>query len=233
VPVDLFRKQLDTLYRLGFTTITFEDVRQFQNGHIPLPAKPIIITYDDGYLDTYDIAFPIMREFGMCASVFAIGDRTIETNVWDEADEYDRVPLMSDDQLREMHDAEFEICSHSMSHPDLSRLKGERLLEEIKRSRESLQEVLGAPVLTFAYPYGKVNKRAKDAVYEAGYRNACAVFSGPATFGKDMLEIRRIEVCSSHGVPGLVTEIASPIIIQSWLGSKYRDALSKVGIGKN
>jgi len=229
IPVDLFRKQLELLKRLGFNTITLEDYRQFYRGLLPLPPKPIIITFDDGYLDTYDIAYPLLDNYGMCAVVFVVGDRTITSNVWDQG-VFPHAPLLNDNHLRELYDAGFEIGSHSFSHPDLSRLKKNDLFGEIMGSRESLEDVVGAPVLSFAYPYAKLNKKVKQFVSEAGYKQSCAGYTGPQRFGKDPFEIRRIEVRQSHGVAGLVTAISAPATLVGSLSWRYRNVLRKFGI---
>ena len=73
VYVEDFRRQLELLDRWGFTAITFEDYRLFQSGELNLPKKPVILTFDDGYLDTYTVVFPVLQEYGVKAVVFVLG----------------------------------------------------------------------------------------------------------------------------------------------------------------
>src|SRR5260221_5521386 len=76
-----FRNQLRLLDRLGFTTITFDDYRLHLQGEVNLPRRPVILTFDDGYLDTYEAAFPALRESGMKAVVFVVADQQIMYNI--------------------------------------------------------------------------------------------------------------------------------------------------------
>src|ERR1051325_2195833 len=73
-----FRKHLELIDRWGFTTVTFNDYRLFLMGELNLPKKPIILTFDDGYLETYRLAYPALQEFGMKAVVFVIADQSIK-----------------------------------------------------------------------------------------------------------------------------------------------------------
>ncbi len=194
VHTERFRRQMTLLERWGFTTITLNDYRLFLKGEINLPAKPVILTFDDGYLDTYENAFPILQELGMRAIVFAIGDRNIRTNYWDRATGMPEVPLMDGRQLVEMHEAGFEIGSHTMTHSSLTQVPEDRAWEEISRSRMVLEILLHDSVVSFAYPYGRVNEGVKRMVAHAGYESACGVVSGPAAFGTDVFDIRRMSI---------------------------------------
>src|SRR3990172_10485191 len=65
-----FRRQLESLERWGFTAITFDDYRLYLQGELNLPRKPVVLTFDDAYLDTYENAFPLLQEYGMRAVIF-------------------------------------------------------------------------------------------------------------------------------------------------------------------
>src|SRR5512137_113288 len=84
VQADSFRRHLELLDRWGYTAITFDDVRLHLAGELNLPNRPVIITFDGGYADVYDTAFPLLQEYGMKAVVFVIGDQLIRENIWDK-----------------------------------------------------------------------------------------------------------------------------------------------------
>jgi peptidoglycan/xylan/chitin deacetylase (PgdA/CDA1 family) len=210
VHVGRFRRQLSILDRWGFTPITFRDYQLFRAGKLNLPKKPIIITFDDGYQDVYEFAYPLLREFGMSAVVFALADPKIRTNTWDHTRGISDAPLMVDRQLVELHEAGIEIGSHGMAHRALPYIPKEEAREEISRSRMLLEILLNSPVLSFAYPYGLANEAVKKMVQEAGYLTGCGVYTGPGTFGVDDFDVRRILIPASTGTAGFCLRVFAP-----------------------
>ncbi|MDI6802824.1 MAG: polysaccharide deacetylase family protein [Bacteroidota bacterium] len=194
VHVSEFRNQMKFLDRCGFVTITFEDYLLYMNGELNLPKKPIILSFDDGFADVHQYAFPILQEFGMRAVLFILGDRKIKTNSWDHASGISPKPLLADYQIIEMHDAGFEIGSHALTHSKLTNIQREKAWEEISRSRMLLEIFLNTQVKSIAYPFGSVNKTLKILAEEAGYQIGCGSYSGPLVFGKDRFEIHRINI---------------------------------------
>jgi len=152
-----FDEQLKLLHDWEYTTITTSMlVDAIQNG-ADLPPRPIIITFDDDNLDNYTVAFPIMQKYGFTGVVYVpfyyIG-----------ADGY-----MTADQIKEMAAAGWEVGSHGLTHVNLIGLDPERMRSEIVDSRGKLQDLLGVPILTFAYPFGFASGGAVDYVKFAGY----------------------------------------------------------------
>jgi peptidoglycan/xylan/chitin deacetylase (PgdA/CDA1 family) len=212
-----FREQLRILDHLGFTTITFDDYRLCLEGELSLPRKPIVITFDDGYLDTYELAFPILQEFGMRAVIFVLGDRNIRTNLWEAGRDVPVAGLMNDQQILELHQAGFEIGSHGLTHADLTQFSGERAWEEVSRSRVLIEIVLNAPICTFAYPYGFVNETLKGIVADAGYTFACSGSIKARSFTGDPLEIRRLKVPETSGQMGFMFQALSFHLASKWM----------------
>lgn len=194
-----FKKQLKILDSLNFTTITFKDYQLYLDNKLALPKKPVILTFDDGHLDTYEVALPILKKFGMCAVIFAIGNRNLRYALWDQKYE-GRCPLMTDDQIRLAHGAGFEIGAHTMTHPTLTNLSREEMVEEINGSKKSLENLLGEEILSFAYPYGRLNRRVYELTQKAGFKFACGVDKGPINFGDDIFNIRRISLTYKTGI---------------------------------
>ena len=193
VSKETFRRQIDMLDRWGYTAITFDDYRLFLEGELNLPKKPIIITFDDAYSDIHEVAMSILREYGMKAVVFVVGDLSIRESVWDESIGPVHT-LLTESQILELHEEGFEIGSHTLSHPKLPNIDSERVWEELTKSRIALEILLNSPVRSFAYPYGLTSKTVKQMVYDSGYTVACGAYSGPPLFGFDYFEIRRIKV---------------------------------------
>lgn len=222
LPADEFRKQLLLLERWGYTPITFNDYRLIGEGELTSPRKPIILTFDRGYRETYDVAVPILREFGMKAVIFVPGDPAAAGNVPDGGSQPGQTGLMADRHVLELHQNGFEIGSHSLTHRRLTLLPREQAWDEIARARMKLEIMLNARVHTFAYPYGLLNKAVKEMVAAAGYRYACSAWSGPTNLVTDPYEIRRIRVSPSAGTAEFALKVLGPYPAYRSFRSKAR-----------
>ncbi len=192
VTTSQFENQLRSLRRRGFTTITFRQYDEARRQVTDLPHKPVILTFDDGYEDNYRYAFPLLRKYGSTAVIFVTADLKRRTNHWDPDEP--QVRLLTVSQMQELSSAGIELGSHSVSHARLTDLSPLRAVKEIARSKEILEQALGSPVLSFAYPYGAVNEEVRRLVEKSGYRYAVAGDQGPLSFYGDFYRIRRTQV---------------------------------------
>jgi len=192
VTAKLFEEQLKSIRRQGLSPITFKDYAALMRGDCALPARPIILTFDDGYEDNYTIAFPMLQKYGFGAVLFVVTSEKERTNCWDP--EQPRAHLLSAAQMREMARSGIEFGSHTISHSDLTALPVEKVEQELATSKDTLEQMLCTEVSSFAYPYGRLNEDVKQAVSHANYMFAVAADRGPLTFYEDLLEIRRTQV---------------------------------------
>ena len=162
VAVDNFRRQMETLEEGGYQTVTISQVAAAVRGEAALPERAVAITFDDGYLDTYENAFPILRELGFKATLYVITG-TLET---DKSYGY-----LQDEALKELIDAGWEIGSHSVTHTNL-KTTWLGIRSELEQSKETLEERLGIEVSSFSYPFGITNDWIKARVPEHGYTSA-------------------------------------------------------------
>jgi peptidoglycan/xylan/chitin deacetylase (PgdA/CDA1 family) len=147
-----FRVQLQALKDWGYTSIPVTLLVKAINFGAELPARPVVISFDDGDQSVYSQAFPIMKELGFTGVNYIVVNYVGMDG------------FMSVDQLKELAAAGWETGSHSMTHPDLTHSK--RAEWEVVQSRHSLEKMLGVPVETFAYPYGIKNADMVDLVKE-------------------------------------------------------------------
>jgi peptidoglycan/xylan/chitin deacetylase (PgdA/CDA1 family)/glycosyltransferase involved in cell wall biosynthesis len=192
VTADQFGAQLYSLRSRGFETITFRDYDRFLQGQGRLPRFPVILTFDDGYEDNYTIALPLLRNSGCRAVIFAVTDKKRRTNFWDSDEP--TATLLTSRQMQELNRSGIEIGSHTVTHPRLPQLGTDDIRRELGESKDSLQQILGSEVISFAYPYGDLQPAVKSLVEEAGYKFAVAADSGPIAFYQDFLEIQRTQV---------------------------------------
>jgi len=188
VPPADFARQLDHLVGLGLRGVALRDLLDEPDA----AEKRAVLTFDDGYDAIRTAALPLLRARGFSATVFAVTGRLGGTNDWDG--ERPGEALLSADSLRELHAADLEIGSHGATHRALTTLADGELAAETAGSRETLEELLGAPVVSFCYPYGAVDARAVEAVRSAGYRAATVIRGGIANGDSDRLRLPRVAV---------------------------------------
>lgn len=187
VTTDVFEQQLQYFAHHGYTTPTVAEILS-GNG---TPKKPLLITFDDGYLDTLECAAPLLQKYGMHAVVFLVADFSRRNNWWDLPKNIPEAKLMEKSQVRELLAMGIEIGSHSWSHPSLPLINDADLAFEFSHSKKVVEEVIQQPVHYFAYPYGEMDDRVKAAARAAGYACAFATNSGPLFFHDDLHQIRR------------------------------------------
>jgi peptidoglycan/xylan/chitin deacetylase (PgdA/CDA1 family) len=213
-----FDEQLAFLADEGFTGMTLSALAQAFETGAPLPARPVVITFDDGYAGVARQAWPLLKKHGFPATVFV-------TTGWisDAGPHAAGAPLgemLAWDQIRELAAAGIEMAAHSHSHPQLDQLDDRALSHELRHSRELLEDGLGAPVRTLAYPYGYASKRVRLATRAAGYSCAAAVRNVRATPFEDLYMLPRLTVrraTDDSAFAALATGTAGPILRQERL----------------
>ncbi|HLP18539.1 MAG TPA: polysaccharide deacetylase family protein, partial [Bacteroidota bacterium] len=189
-----FAEQLRALRKKGCTTLTLRDLRSIMLGERIIPRRPVLITFDDGYEDNYLHAFPILKRFGMNATIFILGDPSIRTNEWDIASGEPEARLMTDEQCRKMISFGIDFGAHTMRHTKLTQVSPDEARREIESSKQQIEERLGYTVHSIAYPYGAVNEEVKKITKEAGYTFGIATDSGVRSIWSDTYELRRIPI---------------------------------------
>lgn len=187
-----FVSQADILRRFGFQTISLGRLFDGLAGRAVLPRKPVVLTFDDGYRNVAEVAWPLMRERGMTGTVFAVADHLGGTNVWDESAGHPRLELMSAGVLRELAGDGWEIGSHGCRHRDLAKVGAAEAREEVVRSKALLEEAAGTAVDFLAYPYGRHEEHTGELVRAAGYRGAVSIFSPARSVTADPFCMRRV-----------------------------------------
>jgi peptidoglycan/xylan/chitin deacetylase (PgdA/CDA1 family) len=162
-----FARQMRWLALLRFTPITPAVLLEWRRGVRPLPARPVLLTFDDAYDDLPTYAFPVLQRHGFAAAVFVVTSHIGGTNEWDVAAGRPRRKLMSGEQIRSWAQRGLEFGSHTRSHPDLCECTGSQLQQEIAGSRVDLEQLLNKPVVSFAYPFGRHDERVRAHVQDS------------------------------------------------------------------
>jgi peptidoglycan/xylan/chitin deacetylase (PgdA/CDA1 family) len=197
VSPEAFADQLRLLQVRGFTPLTTSRLADAWRGGEPLPPRPVLITFDDGYQGVHRHALPVLRELGFPTTVFV-------TTGWlrgpYEIDDAALDTMLDWDEVRELAAEGAEIGGHSHSHPQLDQLPDGALRYEVKRCHEIITEQLDSSPASFAYPYGYSDRRVRQAVRTAGFAQSVAVGNALASPRQGPFALRRVTVRRSTGL---------------------------------
>jgi glycosyltransferase involved in cell wall biosynthesis/peptidoglycan/xylan/chitin deacetylase (PgdA/CDA1 family)/2-polyprenyl-3-methyl-5-hydroxy-6-metoxy-1,4-benzoquinol methylase len=204
-PAEL-QHQLRFLRRRGFRSISVDDWELARQGG-SLPGRPILLTFDDGYLDFYETVWPIIERSGFSAHVFVVTDKVGQTSDWDVAP----APLMTWDHIAELASQGVTFGSHLCSHTPVTHLNSRDLLGEAVRSRETLEQVLKRPIRTIAVPYGITDARMAPIAAWAGYTRLFLDDYGPSPLWRSPFWTSRIEVKGDYDIDKFVASLSMDI----------------------
>lgn len=188
--IDRFRSQLRYLKRAGFDVVNLGTARARLFEGRPLTRRTVVITIDDGYDDFREHAWPALQAEGLSATVYLVSGLLGQTARWMH-DLPQQGALMSAQTVRQLHAEGCEFGSHAATHRRLSQLGEGEQRAEVVDSKRALEDLLGAEVPHFCYPYGDYSLRARDLVAEAGYRTATTCIRGAANFSDNPFELTR------------------------------------------
>jgi peptidoglycan/xylan/chitin deacetylase (PgdA/CDA1 family) len=190
----IFQKQMEHLWRSGYRALSLATVVEMIRREERFPERTFVLTFDDGYKNVYTHAFPVLQNYGFSGTVFLITDYCGKMNDWaGHSPAVARRPLVSWAEVREMSRHGVEFGSHTATHPDVSILAPARAEQEIRSSKKVIEDKLGVPVTTFAYPYGKYNAPVRQIV-KRHFRGACSTKLGKARVGSDPYLLKRIDM---------------------------------------
>jgi len=179
-----FRAQMQYLAENGYTTIDLYDLSLAILGKKELPAKPVILTFDDGYADNYLNAFPVLQEYGLTGTFFVVTE-FIDQN---------REGYMTWEMAKEMAAAGNRIEPHSRTHPDLRGQPREKLIWEILGPQETIAYHLGYKPQFFNYPAGRYDEAVIQILQELNFWGAVTTMGGQWHGYEDRFEWTRVRV---------------------------------------
>lgn len=158
----LFAAQMSLLAEQGIQVTPLEELLSPPPG-TDLSRPRVAITFDDGFENVYEHAWPILQRYNFPATVFLVTDYCGHSNMWPgQPPHIPRSSLLRWSQVREMQAGGIDFGAHTCTHPNLTRLAARQIIRELSVSKQRLEETLGEPVITFAYPYGAHDPRVRD-----------------------------------------------------------------------
>ncbi|WP_426434890.1 glycosyltransferase [Bradyrhizobium genosp. P] len=200
---DAFAQQMFWLRRNGYHTINSEQLAWFVANDYPFEGRPLLVTFDDGYEDFAEHAWPMLKANDLTAEVFIVTDLAGGRAEWDTSFGMP-APLMDADRIVELAGEGVMFGSHLARHPRSDRLSTCELAEELLRSRIQLETWLGRPITSLAVPFGCTDQRFRILAAECGYKAVFSTVDRAARLQDDLLDLPRIEVRGDHGLEAFV-----------------------------
>lgn len=197
VTPDEFEKQLDYLNVQGFNSISLDTLYAGLKGTISLPPKPMVLTFDDGYIDFYINAFPILKRFNIHATSF-LPTQLIGTGYymnWNQVAQLQSSGLIS-------------FQAHTLHHSDLTTLELELAKQEILQSKKELESRIGVPVNWFSYPYGSSNELLWELVKQAGFVGGVGTWTGSNINEGNIYDLPRIKIPGGESIDSFAKKLS-------------------------
>lgn len=196
-PAD-FQAQMDWLQANGYHPVDLNDLRAYFKEQKPLPARPVVLTFDDGYTDFYTTAFPVLQSHGFKGVAYIVPGFL------------DHPRYMTSAQVVEIDRAGIEVAAHTMTHADLTKASAAVLVSEIQGSKNALERMVGHPVLDFCYPSGMFNATVIAALQQFGFESATTEMPGTDHTWASRLTWTRVRVNGGERLDQFVANLGTP-----------------------
>lgn len=203
----VFQRQVETLARLGYRSLGGAELeralaRPGYRDSAEVQGRGVVFTFDDGYDALARHAFPVLAHHGFRALVFVVTDYVGRENAWDVQYGWRRFRHLGWDELARWRERGIEVHSHTATHPRLTWLSDDQVLEELARSREAIERRVGEAPLAVSYPFGSVDRRVCDLAAAAGYALG---FAGPGRGAAD-----------AAGEGARAAALVDPLLLSRW-----------------
>lgn len=208
----VFEQQVRWLRRHGYYSVSIAQWAEAMQRNAPLPGRPVLFTFDDGYRDFAEVAWPVLDRHGFSALVFIVAGKAGGSADWD-ANFGEPAPLMGWEEIVQLAREGVDFGSHSVSHRKLSTLGADEVIEECTRSRVILEENLKRPIWAISYPWDAHDQDVRRCVADCGFTVGVTTRPGRARLSDDPLALPRVQIfsdCSSRHFADLINEVVAP-----------------------
>ena len=204
---EAFEKQLQYLQDNDYYSAGWEDWLAAMSTRKGLPGRAIALTFDDGFMDFYEYAWPLLKKYGFTATVFIVTDLVGKTNEWDR-NYLPEVPLMGWQEILELQEQGIRFGSHTASHKPLTALTNPAIVNEGASSRSAIRRALGITTNIIAYPYGDMDVVTEHLLGACGYSIGLSCKSAWSEFNDDPMSLPRIEIKDSDDLTAFINKIS-------------------------
>ena len=211
---EAFEQQIAYLHTHDYTALSLEQAIADLDGDQQTPPRSVLLTFDDGYADTFHVALPRLQAYGMRATLFIITGYIGQSNRWNTRACYD-AQHMTWDEVRHWHENGGDLGGHSHLHHCMTRLNPEELHGTVEQNKRLLEEETGSAPRAFAYPYGRFNPAVIDVV-RRHYKLAFATDGGTWDARGNRYAINRLTVFPAWSIEEFAARLGS-IMLKSGL----------------
>ena len=205
-----FEKQVAWMKAEGFHFVTMQELQANWGKH---PEKTVAITFDDGYLDNLENAYPIIEKYQAKATIYVVVDRhdrdwSTYKKAHHNSGELAREPKLNDEQVKFLAQSGWvEIGSHTLTHANLDKLDEAECLKELFESKVQLEQLTNMPVTSFAYPFGIYSARDVEIAKQVGYSNAVTTNEGIDSEHPDFMQLQRIKISGKDSMFAVILRL--------------------------
>jgi peptidoglycan/xylan/chitin deacetylase (PgdA/CDA1 family) len=205
-PVD-FARQMALLNLLGYRGLSMSALMPYLRGE--LSGKVVGLSFDDGYLNNLSHALPVLQRYGFSSTCYFVSQQLGKTNQWDLAHGVVQAALMDSAQLHQWLAGGQEVGAHTRHHVHLPTLDGAACRQEVIGCKIELEDLCGAPVRHFCYPYGEFSPDQAEMVRSLGFESATTTQRSRCLTGEDFMQLPRVPVLRSTTLPLLWWKLAT------------------------
>jgi peptidoglycan/xylan/chitin deacetylase (PgdA/CDA1 family) len=220
-----FSAHLDRLTTLGFTTLTVGQLLAARATGMLLPERTAVVTFDDGFADFAAYAWPELAARDLAATLYVTAGTLDGTSRWLAPLGGGQLPMLTRRQVVALAGEGCEIGAHSMTHPQLDCIPRAAAAREIRQSKAVLEDVLGRPVDSFAYPHGYHDRTVRQLVIDAGFTSAAAVKNALSATDDDVFALARVTVTADFDLDRLTDTLAGLGVPVGRRGERLRTRL--------
>lgn len=204
--VGRFRRQMAWLKWCGCHVMSLTDAYACLFEGKPIPARSVVITFDDGCENFREYAWPVLKQYGFPVTMFLVAGMLGKVTAWMD-DVPEKAPLMDEAAIRALQKEGVHFGAHSMTHVRLALCDPKAARGEIFDSKARLEDLLGEAVPDFCYPYGSYNAQVAEMVAEAGYRSGLTCIRGAANYARNPFELPRKAISYGDTLPGFLWKL--------------------------
>jgi peptidoglycan/xylan/chitin deacetylase (PgdA/CDA1 family) len=203
-----FHRQMAFLHRFRYNLLSMDQVLACLNGEQPIPPRAVALTFDDGYENFYEYAWPALSRYGFPSMVYLLSGLIGQPSSWFEKDGRETPLLMDRERILQLRRQGVDFGSHGVNHLKLAEIEADAVHHEVFESKRQLEALLDEEVRHFCYPYGSHDLKAAEEVGAAGYRTAVTCLRAAATQRFDSWLLPRKAISYGDNLAGFFWKLA-------------------------